>query len=134
MQSGPLRNAYLEALGIDRWVARNAPAELLAEPVTPAVRAAPAQAPTSVPVVHVPLEPTGDWGTLRERVAACTACDLCKTRTQTVFGVGDTRAEWLIVIAGCSAPSGRPDERPPACCRRTRADGVPVTVGSWSLT
>ena len=83
MQSGPLRNAYLEALGIDRWVARNAPAGSLAEPVTPAVRAAPAQAPAPapVPVVHVPLEPTGDWGTLRERVAACTACDLCKTRT-----------------------------------------------------
>jgi len=30
-------------------------------------------------------------------VAACTACGLCKTRTQTVFGVGHERAHWMIV-------------------------------------
>ncbi|MDD5241581.1 MAG: uracil-DNA glycosylase [Sulfuricella sp.] len=30
-------------------------------------------------------------------VANCTACGLHKTRTQTVFGVGDTQADWLFV-------------------------------------
>ena len=83
MQHGPLRNAYLEALGIDRWVPRHAPVEVPIEPV--------ARAP------HVPLEPGIDWEPLRERVAACTACELCKTRTQTVFGVGNQRAEWLVI-------------------------------------
>jgi DNA polymerase len=96
MQHGPLRNAYLDALGIDRWVPRNAPAEVVPEPVV--VRAdspvhAPAATVIQVPQARaplappVPLEPGIGWDPLRERVAACTACDLCKTRTQTVFGV-----------------------------------------------
>ena len=38
-----------------------------------------------------------DWPALADRVAACQACGLCKTRTQTVFGVGHHRAHWMIV-------------------------------------
>ncbi|MBE0615320.1 MAG: uracil-DNA glycosylase [Burkholderiales bacterium] len=38
-----------------------------------------------------------DWKELRETVAACTACGLRKTCTQTVFGVGDEQADWLLV-------------------------------------
>jgi uracil-DNA glycosylase len=37
------------------------------------------------------------WDALRTAVAGCTACKLCKGRTQTVFGVGHTSAHWLIV-------------------------------------
>lgn len=38
-----------------------------------------------------------DWQSLQECVAHCEACSLSKTRTQTVFGVGDPNAEWLFV-------------------------------------
>lgn len=38
-----------------------------------------------------------DWEELKQAVAACTACGLHATRTQTVFGVGDERAAWLLV-------------------------------------
>ncbi|MDQ2694767.1 MAG: uracil-DNA glycosylase, partial [Pseudomonadota bacterium] len=38
-----------------------------------------------------------DWDALREAVNRCTACALHKTRTQAVFGVGDRRAQWLII-------------------------------------
>lgn len=38
-----------------------------------------------------------DWTQLQAEVAACRACDLCKTRSNTVFGVGDVQADWLIV-------------------------------------
>ncbi|RZT41959.1 uracil-DNA glycosylase [Cupriavidus agavae] len=38
-----------------------------------------------------------DWPALSEAVAGCTACGLCNTRTHTVFGVGDQRAEWMFV-------------------------------------
>lgn len=38
-----------------------------------------------------------DWDALREAVLHCTRCDLHRTRTQGVFGVGDCHAEWLIV-------------------------------------
>lgn len=37
------------------------------------------------------------WAELADSVAGCTACGLCGTRTQTVFGVGDTQAEWMLV-------------------------------------
>jgi uracil-DNA glycosylase family 4 len=37
------------------------------------------------------------WSELRGAVAACRACGLCETRTQTVFGVGHPRAHWMLV-------------------------------------
>lgn len=126
MQHGPLRNAYLDALGIDRWVPRNASADVVMEPdVVRAGAAAQAPAAPAIPVPQArtplappeppqskvqPLEPGIDWGPLRERVAACTACDLCKTRTQTVFGVGNTRAEWLVIGEAPGAEEDRQGE------------------------
>jgi uracil-DNA glycosylase family 4 len=38
-----------------------------------------------------------DWDALKQAVPACTACELHKARTQAVLGVGDERAEWLLV-------------------------------------
>ncbi|WP_439682677.1 Type-4 uracil-DNA glycosylase [Cupriavidus oxalaticus] len=37
------------------------------------------------------------WPALDAAVAGCTACGLCQTRTNTVFGVGDRQAEWMLV-------------------------------------
>ena len=51
-----------------------------------------------------------DWEPLRERVAVCTACDLCKTRTQTVFGVGNRRRDWLIIGEAPGAEEDRQGE------------------------
>ena len=38
-----------------------------------------------------------DWDALAGAVASCRACKLCSGRRNTVFGVGDTQADWLIV-------------------------------------
>jgi DNA polymerase len=38
-----------------------------------------------------------DWTDLQSCVQHCQACGLHKTRTQTVFGIGDTQPDWLIV-------------------------------------
>ena len=48
------------------------------------------------------------WDELRQAVAACTACELCKDRKQAVLGVGDTAADWLFVGEG---PGADEDER-----------------------
>jgi uracil-DNA glycosylase family 4 len=40
---------------------------------------------------------TLSWPALREAVVSCTACTLCETRRQTVFGVGHQSAHWMIV-------------------------------------
>ena len=55
-------------------------------------------------------EAGADWQELRARVAACTRCTLCSTRTQTVFGVGNQRAEWLIVGEAPGAEEDRQGE------------------------
>ena len=38
-----------------------------------------------------------DWPALREAVASCQACGLCRTRRNTVFGVGHQRAHLMVV-------------------------------------
>ncbi|WP_175752006.1 uracil-DNA glycosylase [Burkholderia ambifaria] len=38
-----------------------------------------------------------DWETLAARVADCTSCRLCEKRTNTVFGVGDREADWMLI-------------------------------------
>lgn len=103
------RKEYLAALGIETWVLRNAPA--------PGEHAGPAVMPRPVPreeaavprsETPAPREEGRDWAQLRARVAACTRCSLSATRTQTVFGVGNLEAEWLIVG---EAPGAEEDRR-----------------------
>jgi uracil-DNA glycosylase family 4 len=38
-----------------------------------------------------------EWDALAQAVAECRACKLCQGRRNTVFGVGDPKADWLIV-------------------------------------
>lgn len=38
-----------------------------------------------------------DWASLEAGVAACVQCSLHEGRTQTVFGVGDRNASWMII-------------------------------------
>ena len=47
-----------------------------------------------------------NWQQLKTTVANCQACPLSKTRTQTVFGVGDEDADWLFIGEG---PGARED-------------------------
>ena len=44
-----------------------------------------------------------DWPELKACVAGCVACPLHATRTRTVFGVGDEKADWLFVGEGPGA-------------------------------
>jgi DNA polymerase len=49
-----------------------------------------------------------DWAELKTAVKGCQACGLRKTCTQTVFGVGDEEADWLLVG---EAPGAEEDAR-----------------------
>jgi uracil-DNA glycosylase len=49
-----------------------------------------------------------EWPELKAAVKACDACGLRKTCTQTVFGVGDEQADWLLVG---EAPGAEEDQR-----------------------
>ncbi len=48
-----------------------------------------------------------DWETLEAHVAECRSCKLCQGRTQTVFGVGDRRADLVIIGEGPGAEEDR---------------------------
>ncbi len=48
------------------------------------------------------------WNELKQAVADCTACELCRMRQQAVLGVGDVDADWLFVGEG---PGAEEDER-----------------------
>ena len=81
----------------------SAPASVAARPAAPA-RTVPAPA-MPVPVAALPADavplPPGvdqmDWDTLQATVAECRACGLCQTRKNTVFGVGDPGASWMVI-------------------------------------
>jgi DNA polymerase len=82
------RKAYLQAMGIDVWEPRK--------------EGEPAPASVTAPAAGL------GWEELRECVASCTRCELAKGRTNTVFGVGNTNADWLIIG---EAPGAEEDRR-----------------------
>jgi uracil-DNA glycosylase family 4 len=71
--------------------------EILAEMgLTPVwrLRSRPEEVAVEVPVHKVSTE---GWVEIKQAVPACTACALHQTRTQTVFGVGDENADWMLI-------------------------------------
>lgn len=112
------------------WRERGPPAVEDADPASPAVgrqrvpteRAVPERRPeearATVSGVTAGREAIGDprghsiaamsWSELEEAVASCTACGLCRTRKQTVFGVGRRTAGWMLVG---EAPGAEEDAR-----------------------
>lgn len=72
-----VRRQYLDALGIQLWERR----AVASDPVPTQQAEAPGAA----------------WAELEQTVRTCTQCALHQTRTQTVFGVGNRRAQWLFI-------------------------------------
>lgn len=126
------RDRYLQLLGIERWQLRDrdaAAGEAPAEPADEAPVSAPAMVAAAAvpPVPPAPVSPPApparpavaaaaprpapvpagpvpqDWEGLRAAVAGCERCKLCSTRTNTVFGVGETAAPLMIVGEGPGA-------------------------------
>jgi uracil-DNA glycosylase family 4 len=132
--SSALRREYLAALGLETWVVRGKsaqaaePREIIAPVEAPAAEAPVARTRATSPNPLPPQEapPARDagasrgdsmareagfgWPELKARVAACTRCALCNTRTQTVFGVGSPTAQWLIVGEAPGADEDRQGE------------------------
>jgi uracil-DNA glycosylase len=86
--------AMLREMGVRLWQAPPDPFGQDRTPMPPAERGV-SEAPASP--ISVRSVDSLDWPALREAVAACTACKLCESRRQTVFGVGHPRAHWMIV-------------------------------------
>jgi DNA polymerase len=90
------QQAYLDAMGIQAWSARAA--------VPDGAAATPPAAQDAGEIA------TLDWQALQATVVGCTRCGLHRTRTQTVFGVGDPRARWLVIGEAPGAEEDRQGE------------------------
>lgn len=73
--------------------------ETVAPPAGVAVARPAAAAAVAAPSVAAPRADIAgmDWDALEQAVAGCQACGLCQSRRNTVFGVGDRQARWLVV-------------------------------------
>jgi DNA polymerase len=101
MQSEAARRQYLDAMGIALWERRVPVAD--ARAVTPPG--------TIAPVVIAPSAGARpEWAVLEEAVRGCTKCPLHATRTQTVFGAGNRRAQWMFVGEAPGADEDRVGE------------------------
>jgi uracil-DNA glycosylase len=87
------RRHYLGALGIEEWL----PRRLAASPVPQ-------------PAVATNPDSESGWQRLTEEVTHCTRCDLYRTRTRPVLGVGDPHAQWLVVGEAPGAEEDRQGE------------------------
>lgn len=100
LQLDARQRAILGEMGLRLFEAAPAAAVVAS---APAVRQAPQPAPAAkLPAAAVAPSPSGaielmEWDALAQAVTECRACKLCSSRRQTVFGVGDTQADWLIV-------------------------------------
>ncbi len=123
------QHEYLRAMGIDVWLPREvSPAESFKQEAAQAVTAVAAEpsvvvdniASPAVVVTETAAPPETvapvadvsdlDWDSLQTRVAECRLCELHKSRTQTVFGVGNRNADWLIIGEAPGADEDRQGE------------------------
>lgn len=84
---------YLQRMGVDVWQRRQQPMPEPRVAVEPVV-----EPPIAVADQEAAAAPSAaSWDELAAAVAACQRCGLCATRTQTVFGVGDSSSRLLVV-------------------------------------
>lgn len=101
------RVACLHAMGVPAWSRR--PGSVL--PGAPAGMREAACAAAAAPVEALtPGEDVAalDWDALEERVSRCVGCALHAGRSRTVFGVGNRKADWLVIG---EAPGAEEDRR-----------------------
>ncbi len=117
---------YLDAMGVRVWRLRadEAPREPAADGAVkrePKARAAAPSPDVSTKTVREPILASSgtspaeavaqmDWERLRQTVSVCRACELCDTRTHTVFGVGNQQADLMIIGEAPGADEDRQGE------------------------
>jgi len=105
---------YLEALGVDVWRRRDALQDIVRTPASSDLPPGPAALPAGTVARDSGPAATAvdtlDWSALASVVSTCVRCPLSASRTQTVFGVGDTSAEWMVIGEAPGADEDRQGE------------------------
>lgn len=97
------RKLFLKEMGIEpEWLPKNA-VTIVENPAKGETPTTSVKSPIQIPTVHAPSGTSTattsamDWDTLEQTVSSCQRCQLCSTRTQTVFGTGPHNAEWMVI-------------------------------------
>lgn len=110
------RRQYLKAMGISVWQRRDLVPEQAEETVAEAVVNQVSQQPAIEPPAQSSTTSRNhavdqmDWQALRDCVRDCRACELRAGCTQTVFGVGNTQADLLVIGEAPGADEDRQGE------------------------
>lgn len=99
------RRHYLDAMGIHVWLARPSSASAAADVHSNNFKEEPLSTPATPSNVG-----NLNWDALRVCVMSCTACALHERRTQAVFGIGNRRAQWMIIGEAPGADEDRQGE------------------------
>lgn len=119
------RNAYMQAMGIPVWIPKSAcePTHYVAdsEDMADVVLGTMVdcqdelEVPSLVNDTSNEIKPVSThhemgWDDLQAQVPQCQRCEIAKYRTQTVFGVGNQQADWMIVGEAPGADEDRQGE------------------------
>ncbi len=85
---------YLDQMGIQAWVSNKHVVDAVEQERLSTTEQEVAKNPK---VDSEETKATANLDELKKTVSTCTLCDLHRSRTQTVFGVGHPAAEWLII-------------------------------------
>jgi DNA polymerase len=93
---------YLKEMGIDVWIDRDTEILTVADENNTSLASEKVNAESVNDQSHKPAQNIASafpeaLAALKQEVSVCTKCELHKTRTQTVFGVGNPNADWLII-------------------------------------
>ena len=96
----PDQVAMLDAMDIQTWRSQSAPRveEVVPLPVIETAAIQPVDSKTNSSAnTNSNSLPVNEWETLAASVANCRRCELHESRRQTVFGAGNTAADWMII-------------------------------------
>lgn len=102
---------YLQTMGVDVYWSKDRKDRVIAHVDLEANSGLDLGSSSDFGTVAVPaqfIEEDKTWAELRKKVVACKQCTLHQSRKQTVFGVGDPHADWLIIGA---APGVEEDQQ-----------------------
>ncbi|MCG8378083.1 MAG: uracil-DNA glycosylase [Proteobacteria bacterium] len=100
MQTNQLQ--YLKEMGVDVWIDRNTPVLNVMD--------SPAEEKTDNKSDLPKQSSSPELDSLAKQVAVCKQCSLHEGRTQTVFGVGNPNADWLVIGEAPGAEEDRQGE------------------------
>jgi len=109
---------YLDAMGIQTWIRRDQPvpvesatldnSQIMTEDQT--VELTIARKPGNRDLPPGDRVSNYNWPQLKSAVSQCIACELHETRKNTVFGVGNEQADWMVIGEAPGADEDRQGE------------------------